>query len=237
MRTVVMITGVPGVGKSTFMSALEAKLRGDGILASSINDYRFYSEWADLPGNQIFWEPVGETFNLKPKSYKYVSVYAARRLADGVVDLFAEGKQVVLAEAARGAFGRDNYIKGLFVPIAKGLDGREDPICFANFEVVAPSKEVIVARARDRIGKNPNAAPPETCLKYYDGDELFCSSVLELRRSPLGVVPIMNESVDNSGTLEGVKVAVEGLYPTILERLVIGGSEEGGRPLGGQERL
>ncbi|MCH7951183.1 hypothetical protein IH980_00400 [Patescibacteria group bacterium] len=237
MRTVIMTTGVPGVGKSTFMALLEAKLRGDGILAALINDYRFYSEWKDLEGNQIFWEPLGETFNLKPEAYEHVSVYAAGRLADEVADFFDEGKRVVVVEAARGAFGRDNYTEGLFVPIAQGLDGREDPICFANFEVVAPSKEVIVARARDRIGEDPNAAPPETCLKYFDGDELFCSSVLELRRSPLGVTPIMNETVDNGGTIEGVKAVVEGLYPTMLERLGIGGSVEGGRPLDGKERL
>lgn len=232
-RSLIMVTGPSSVGKSTFMDGLIGKFEGDGVLVRSSNDYHFYTQWSRDSNNKKWVEPVGDSsYNFLPGAYQQVSVFAAEKLADIAVRLYDMEFKTVIVEAARGALGEENYTDGLLIPLVTGINRRHEGVAFVNFEIEAP-KEEIMRRAELRFEKVPTAPPVEVSLKYFNGDELHCSSVSEFENLSVGVELVMNETVSNKAGKEALLEYLDReLYPRLVERLGLPRVGVEGRPIG-----
>lgn len=232
-KCLVLVTGVPTSGKSTFIEAMRREFQTKGVMASMVNDYLYFTEWAKAKEHRKLIEPVGETYDLVPEAYLSVSPYAASRLVEPVERGFQRGEQAVFVEAARGAYGVDNYFTHLLEPLVDSLNGRVDGLALVNYELAGPSREALVERGRRRVALDPEAPPAEVPLKYFSPEGMtFTSSVAEFARSPLAPSFLINERVENFGDFDSLNTVVNerflhlaralGLPPTSVEGQAIG---------------
>ncbi|MBI2009992.1 MAG: hypothetical protein HYS86_02310 [Candidatus Chisholmbacteria bacterium] len=207
-------TGIPGAGKTELVKALLGQMHLEGVAAHFVEDFPLMWDWVrENIGRTDLVRMEGETFVLVPEAYRFLSPYVAGLMGREAARLFNEGAQVVIVEAARGAFGKDRYDHDLFMPLQERLCGFIDEIALANVEV-ASSIDSVVSRAELRFKQDPTAPPPDIPMRYVNGDTglPWASSVSELEGAHLGMPVVMNESSYNAEGIEGMPALAETAY-------------------------
>jgi hypothetical protein len=215
---ITFVTGPPCSGKSLLMEGFVKKSKEQGMSIESIDDYKFYSEWAGDEKNGNFFKPFGDSYKLDREAYPFIAAFSAERVANEMMSYLENGKDVVAIEAARGAFGEDSYNEHLLKQVLEILGDKRSDVGFVNFEVDGGSVIELESRIAVRFAEHPDTAPPGTAAKYFNTEgNLLTSSLDELSKAGLGDQLLLNEIIHNHVGLEGVNELVEGMRRRFLE--------------------
>jgi len=214
-----MVTGIPGVGKTTLLDRMQSEFQRKGFRSAVVDEYRFLLEWSKLPNSQAWLFPRENSFDIRPEGYRLMSSYVARRVAEDIQGRLEEGVSAVMFETARGVGDPMVTYVGFVSEILDHLPDMRSEVLLSNIEVTAPLP-VVEERLQLRYLENRETAmPPEAVYKYLDPDgQPLVSSVDEFRRVGLDLPIVLNERISNGTGKEAFWRRLEGsLLPTIFE--------------------
>lgn len=228
--TIVIVTGIPGAGKSTFIDALSNGFNSNGRDVRVAEEYPYLISWSELDESVPWLNPIPENFDIKPEGYEHMNVYVGKKLGEEINDKFLDGADVVIFETARGVgdpqVGYAEFIKLIVSLLSDGLDDFQ----VVHLEVVADI-ELVRQRMKLRFDEDAEFAPPPEILDKYLNEEgkPKCSAIKDIEENGFDLPIIMSEIISNNHlSKEGFVQSVEQLVPSIVERI------EGGR---GVERV
>lgn len=239
-KSILMITGVPGSGKTTLMKPLIESIQEHQIKVKSLDEYAHVYAWSQLQESQRWLLPSEGSFDIAPSGYHKMSEYVGRSLAQEIDSELKEGTQVVVFETARGVGEPRVDYRHLVDSIAQNLMHDPSQINLLNIEVRAQA-QVIEERIKARYRQDSETAPPPGTEKKYlnfEGQPL-CLASWDLQLTALKFLLVFNQVIYNGRHGEDLEHRVEDeIFPRMKEVLAVEYSgSEGNIFWGGKERI
>lgn len=219
-QTIVMLTGVPGSGKSTVVEGFLREFSKRGVSVAHVDEYRHILEWKDSPEGSQWVRPhrLG-SFDILLEGYWPMSEVVGERLAKDINSSFNAGNEVVIFETARGV-GKPRVTYSDFWRMINGrLVIDRERVGLAHIETRSLPGYLEERIVRRHIEFPSTAPPPGIELKYLTNAGFpLCLATEDLETHDLGIPLLMNEFMRNGGPKKEFVARIhDELFPRFVE--------------------